>query len=164
MSLTSWMEATAAEVMTTPVTVVDQSDTLESAVQILAEEGISGVPVVTGQGRVVGVLTLSDVVARLAGLERELGSLGTFYTRSALRWDPSSESYSNLEDEDDVLRRLSVSDVMTAEVLSVTPEASMREVARIMYERRIHRVLVLGEGQRLVGLISSLDVLGALLR
>ena len=52
---------------------------------------------------------------------------------------------------------LRVSDVMTASVVSVTPDAEIAEVAKLLTKHGIHRVLVI-DGETLVGVVSSLDL------
>jgi signal-transduction protein with cAMP-binding, CBS, and nucleotidyltransferase domain len=54
--------------------------------------------------------------------------------------------------------KLCVHDVMIDDILSVVPDATLQEVAKVMLERPVHRVLVM-EGGALLGLISSLDLL-----
>ena len=70
------------------------------------------------------------------------------------------------------MQRLCANDVMAEKIFSVSPELSLLEllcvapqdplpaVARLMRDRRIHRVLVL-EGERLVGMVSSFDIVRA---
>lgn len=149
---------TAVDVMSSPVRVLDRYLSLAEAVRILSDEGISAAPVVGSRGEPVGVVSLADIAVYLAGLERSLGRLGGFYFRNGLRWDPTSESYSNLDTDEDVLHSTQVDEVMTAEVYSVGPDASLAAIAREMCQRGIHRVLVL-EDDLLKGLVSTLDVM-----
>jgi len=151
-------QVTAKDVMSSPVRVLDRYLSLAEAVRVLSDEGISAAPVVGSRGEPVGVVSLADIAVYLAGLERSLGRLGGFYFRSGLRWDPTSESYSNLDTDEDVLQTTRVDEVMTEEIYSVPPAASMAEVAREMIARGVHRVLVLDEGH-LEGLVSTLDVM-----
>ncbi len=54
-----------------------------------------------------------------------------------------------------------VEEAMTREVLTVTPDTDVWEAARLLREHRVHRLLVV-EDSKLVGLVSALDLLGAL--
>jgi len=152
----------AKDVMSSPVTVLQQGLPLDEAIQTLTDEGISGAPVVTAAGEPLGVISLSDVGMYLAGLERDLGELGDYYFRSHLRWDRASESWSNIAEDEDLLRRTVVNDVMTPEVVSVSPDTPLPEVVEELHNRHIHRVLVTREG-RVVGVVTTMDVLGALI-
>jgi CBS domain-containing protein len=66
------------------------------------------------------------------------------------------------EMEEEPLRETTVGEIMATEILSVGLDASIPELAKLLWERRIHRVFVSGEGGRPAGVISTLDVLGTL--
>jgi CBS domain-containing protein len=124
---------------------------------VLLRERIHGAPVVEA-GRVVGIVSRSDVVRQLKVEEQRL-------TDSAYYLEPFD---ADLRSPDDDLRmgeavaarvaKLCVHDVMIDDILSVVPDATLQEVAKVMLERPVHRVLVM-EGGALLGLISSLDLL-----
>ena len=67
------------------------------------------------------------------------------------------------DDFQDRLRELSVGDAMTYDVVHVAPEATLSEVAKALCENRVHRVLVM-EGDRLEGIVSTMDLVGVLRR
>jgi CBS domain-containing protein len=157
-----WERQTAATVMTSPVKAVELGATLEEVVQRLVDEAVTGVLVTDRAGRPKGVVSHADVLAYVAGVERGLAGLGQFYFPAAPLTDRVSSGPRvnlSLEDED-ALRETTVDQVMTPEVISVPATAPLSAVARTMVERRIHRVLVEDEGA-IVGIVSTLDVLGA---
>lgn len=156
-----WKTKRAADVMTAPVRSIQRDQSLEEAVRILTDEGISGAPVVDHHGQVVGVLSLHDVLAYLGGLERGLGKLGHFYYRSFLRVDRADGSFGGLDVEDDLLKDTSVDDVMTPDVITVAPDDSLPQVVSRMVTSSIHRVLVT-DASGLCGLVSSMDMMRAL--
>ncbi len=156
-----WKTKRAADVMTTAVRSIQRDQSLEEAVRILTDEGISGAPVVDHHGMVVGVLSLHDVLAFLGGLERGLGKLGHFYYHSFLRWDRANESFGDLDVQDDLLKDTSVDDVMTPDVITVAPDDALPQVVTRMVTSSIHRVLVT-DASGLCGLVSSMDVMRAL--
>jgi len=157
----SWENTTAGEVMTKPVRTIAGDLSLAEAVQILTDEGFSGAPVVDHRGKPLGVISLYDIMAFLAGLERGLGKLGHFYLRSVLRWDRVSDSPANVDYEDDMLRDTSVDDVMTPEIISVSPGTKLPEVTAQLCGEGVHRVLVT-EDDRILGMITTMDVLSAI--
>ena len=57
-------------------------------------------------------------------------------------------------------RQLTVADMMSTDVVAVSPEAPLHEVAALMTEKKIHRILVL-EDKKLVGIVSSSDIVKA---
>jgi CBS domain-containing protein len=54
-----------------------------------------------------------------------------------------------------------VEDIMTEDPLMVSPDVSATLVARQMFEQRVHRVVVVDEEKRPIGIITSLDLLGS---
>lgn len=156
-----WSERVAADVMSSPVKSVELGDSLEQVVHMLADEGVTGALVTDRKGRPVGVVSHADVVAFIAGLERNL-ALGSFYFGSEPRGDLASEGPPvNLSSADeDAFKDARVDQVMTPEVITTPADAPLTSVARTMVEKRVHRLLVERDGV-IVGIVSTLDVLGA---
>lgn len=154
----AWKRTCAEDVMVRAI-VVGRDDSLERALELCADESISGLPVIDGRQRAVGLITVSDMVHYLADSERR-GRTGAG-PHDHLRWEQGSAAHSLQEEEEDLLRMTSVSDVMTEEAVSVDRRVGLGRVAQLMSERRVHRVLVTADG-RLVGLISALDLILAL--
>jgi CBS domain-containing protein len=123
----------------------------------LAAQRITGAPVID-HGRVVGLVSRADVDARVFREQARTAATMVFYQQTDLEAvdSPTDPTASALES----LRSLQVQDVMTRELLSVAPKDPLPEVARLMRDRRIHRVLVL-DGERLVGIVSSFDIVRA---
>jgi hypothetical protein len=76
-------------------------------------------------------------------------------------WEDWTQSQDRGEDADDersdLLDRRTVEEIMSPEIVSVAPTASVREAASMMRRHAIHRLLVM-EGKSLVGIISALDI------
>lgn len=148
----------AQDLMETVVTTVEHSLSLLELQQLLVAEGIGGAPVVDGD-RLVGVVSRSDVVRTLADeWERAEQLVSDFYEALPL----SKTSAWNIipRDTDQVATRLSgltVREVMNPRVISVPPDEPIEAVAACLIRYRIHRVLVTEE-ERLVGIVSSLDL------
>lgn len=130
---------------------------LINAHRFFVEEEIHGAPVVEDDGKVVGVVSTMDLL-RAVEEEHERGSTGSSYFRESLEF--SASGWSNLSsDFQDRLTELTVRDIMNAEIVGVRPETPAAEVARVIRNQRVHRVLVLQEG-KLVGLVSTFDLVG----
>jgi CBS domain-containing protein len=145
---------TARDVMQTQLLTVTPTTSLTRLARLCAEDGISGCPVVTVDGRLVGVVSKTDLLERLlqgpqdsaANLDPlELLGLGEEGVPLTADVD-SSEAYGQVDD------------IMEREIQTVSPADPVADVARLMVNEKIHRVLVVEKG-RLVGLISSLDLL-----
>lgn len=141
----------AAEVMSRTVVVISQDAPLSQAVRLMLDGRISGLPVVDGLGRPVGILTEGDLVRRAetgTGGDRP-GWLASVFTPGRL-----AERYIRTHG-----RR--VAEVMTPEVVAVEEDASLADVAATMQRQRVKRLPVV-RGGRVVGIISRADLLRVL--
>lgn len=147
-----------ADVMQRHVVRVAADDPLSSVSRLFADEQISGAPVVSETGLVVGVVSMSDIV-RSAGEEVPYsGTEAAFYRQiraSQPHW---------LDEPDELAGRLTdlrVSDVMTPELVSIAPDAPISELAKLITDNHVHRVLVIEDtpdGADLVGIVSVFDL------
>lgn len=157
-----WMELKAADVMTSPVMMLNADTPIREAAAILSDAEISGAPVVTGGGRPVGVISLFDIVTHIAGLERPSTAPGGFYSYGYPDFGEDDEFERGVREADtDPFEETQVGDIMTTRLIEVTTETSMPEVAKLMWKSHIHRVLVTSNGN-VSGVISTMDVLRAL--
>ena len=134
------------------VTIADD-DSLQTALELMAENRLSALPVLDGHDRCVGILSASDIVEITRDLNNELRELG--------RVDEVSYQWllENLEEHD--MARHTVGEFMTRNVTSVNRESTLLDAAREMLRHRIHRLPVLDETGRLRGIISTVDILTA---
>lgn len=148
---------TAKDIMRTDVATLRPEDTLESAIDLFEELHISGAPVVDSSGELVGVLSASDI-ARFA---REKGSARGAASEKLEQLDDELTEDEGLFDVDDyseeLLGRERVCDWMTAKVISARPDATLRDLCRVMSRESVHRV-VIASGRKLAGLVTSFDV------
>ena len=157
------MSLRAMDLMTTDVKTVDLEMGLLDLESFFTNERVSGAPVVTG-GRLIGVVSRSDVVRLLANTDKQIRSALSFYQYLS-PWDAESAGpdFFSRESSPTLGRRLAklkVRDAMTSEVFAVPPSASIEELCKEMAAHGVHRVLVV-EGETLHGLVSSLDVVRA---
>lgn len=153
-----WHETPVEEFMTSPVIVLDDTSTLRDAARTLTEAKISGAPVVDHRGQPVGVLSLFDITTYLAGLERPANEPGGFYRQGSLRFDMLDDEAPEFAPDEEV----QVKDVMSPQILSVRPEAPLSNVAKRLRAENLHRVFVRNAKGELVGVVSTMDLLGAL--
>lgn len=149
---------TARDVMQKDVITISPETSLGDAQRLFVEESIGGCPVVDDRNIVVGVISSTDLL-RAVNDERDTAVAETRYYRDDLAF--SSPDWSDLEDFQDRLAELQVSDAMTPGSLLVDIDAPIPDVARTFRQHRVHRVLVV-EGDALAGIISTLDLVGLL--
>jgi CBS domain-containing protein len=126
---------TVGDVMTpNPISIVE-SASLAEAVGILESMKITGLPVIDATGTLVGVLSQTDLVRARA--DQQL----------AKNWPG-----------------LAVGEIMTKPALTISATARLDEAARVMEERRVHRLVVTDEAANPIGIISTGDLVRSWLR
>lgn len=142
---------TAADIMTKDVITVRTDLGVVEAAQLLLDKGINGAPVVDDDGRVVGILCQSDLVAqqKRISLPSIFSFLDGFIPLNSIR---------DLEHEVEKMSAATVGQAMTAKVTSVKSDTNLEEVATLMVERSFHTIPVI-DGGKLVGIIGKSDVL-----
>ena len=170
---------TVRSVMQTEVVTVRPEASVRQLARLLADEEISGVPVVDGNGALVGVVSSTDVV-RVAAEEADV-HMASFALRPEVtppepnsdeEEDPDPYGFFLPEDcplgtegllnelEESELDSRSVSDIMTPVTFTVEADASVMELAGFLVRGRIHRAVVVEDG-RLRGIVTSGDILRA---
>lgn len=142
------------ELMTSTVLAVSPSTSLETVARLFATHHISGAPVVDARGRPVGVVSQSDLVDPDRGREPAPGS-SVYYRICAGVVDellgPPAQAPGV------------AADVLSPYRMAIEATQPLGEAVRQMALAEVHRILVLREG-RLVGILTSMDVLRALAR
>ncbi len=153
-----WSLVTARDIMRKRVVTVSAADALSEVERTLSEHSISGAPVVDAAGRILGVVSLRDLVERYAEDPdaRPRRGHGFFHLSSEETLDEDFDSFEVPDEAEETAR-----DIMTATVYTVPAGAGLKEIAATLCKHKVHRVLVEEQG-RLVGLVSTLDILDAL--
>jgi len=133
----------SAVMSTNPISIGPDAD-LHAAARLLGENKVSGLPVVDDKRRVVGLISEADVLS-MTGIQR------THTFRDVIR---------HVLGEPVPGRRQGtrVGDFMTSPAITITPDADIRDAARILDEKRIKRLPVIDDDHRLVGIISRADI------
>jgi CBS domain-containing protein len=131
---------------------------VEEVVRTLREHELPGVPVVDGDGRCLGIVTEADLV-----LPDEQGDLHLPHYVNLFGGTVFLESLGRFEGRLRKAFAATAADMMTAAPDTVTPDTTVREAARLIHESGHNRLPVV-DGGRLVGVVTRLDVLGALAR
>ena len=138
-----------------PVTVSPDAS-VEEVVRTLGEHELPGVPVVDGDGRCVGIVTEADLV-----LPDDEGDLHIPHYVNLFGGTVFLEPLGRFEDRLRKAFASTASDMMTADPDAVGPDTTVREAARAIHETGHNRLPVVEDG-RLVGVVTRVDVLGAL--
>ncbi len=149
------MPQTVADLMNHDVLTVTPTTPLAEAIQILVDRQISGLPVVDGTGKLVGVISESDLMWREKGLDRPPYIM--FLDSVIYLQNPAKHE----QDLHKVLGQ-TVGEVMTAHAISITPDATIPTAARILHEHKIHRLPVVDSEDRPIGIITQGDIVRAI--
>lgn len=146
---------TAKDLMTREVITVSQDADVLEAAKIMLTRHINGLPVTDEAGRLVGVICQSDLVAQQKKLPvPSLFSLFGGYIPLT--------STDQLDREVGKIAAMTVKQAMTAEPVSVGPDAPVDEVASLMVDRGLYTLPVVEAG-RIVGVLGKEDVLRTLI-
>ncbi|MER9730803.1 CBS domain-containing protein [Mesorhizobium sp. M0217] len=140
----------AAAIMSKPVVGIDPSASIAEAAAMMLFRKISGFPVIRGDGTLVGIVSEGDFLRR--------GELGTERKRS--RWLEVLVSPGKAADEYVRANGRRIEEVMSQDVVTASPTASLAEVVDLMTRHHIKRIPVVDNG-KVVGIITRSDVLRA---
>jgi CBS domain-containing protein len=143
--------------METDVVSVRPEEEVETLLKLMREHELPGIPVVDEGNRLVGIVTESDLVMRDEEADLHLPHHidllgGVIYLESTKRYEER-------------LRRglaSTVAEMMTADPVTVRPEDTPHEAGRIIAERKHNRLPVVDSDGRLLGVVTRVDVLAAL--
>jgi CBS domain-containing protein len=138
----------ARDVMTAPAVACREEAFFEEIAEILADRDISGMPVVDRDGKVVGVISERDLAYALGGP----------MVRLALRRHNERPLHDVAELPRGARR---ARDIMTTPALTVSADAQLENIARLMRLHQVNRIPVVDDDQ-LIGVVTRGDVLGAI--
>ena len=147
------MQLRARDIMNADVISVDASMDLRELAKLFLEKGISGAPVVDGNGNLAGVISQTDLIYYSLMRDDELRRESSFYDSARVEGWHVPRGF-QIED----CNSGCVADVMTPLVHAVTEQSTVESVRRLMTRKHIHRVIV-RRGRKVAGIISALDVL-----
>jgi CBS domain-containing protein len=143
------LEMLVRDVMTKNVLSITKYESIMQVANTLTEKNISGLPVVDRENKVIGIVTQADILS-MVGVSRE----HTF--KDLLKY---------MLGERLPERRIGdlVGDIMTSPALTIRPDTNIAEAVKIMDEKRIRRLTVVDESNRLIGILTRADILKAVI-
>lgn len=121
--------------MSTNVVTADPNTSLPEANRLMRDNEIRRLPVVD-DGRLIGIISMTDVYEA----------------------EPSDATSLSVWEVNYLLERTRVHEIMTRDVITISPDASMSEAARDMLEKKIGGLPVVGDGDKLIGIITESDI------
>jgi CBS domain-containing protein len=135
------------DIMTTDPISVRGDTLLKETARIMVRQQVSGLPVIDDGGRLIGIVTEGDFLRQEASRDRpyRMSLLDALFG----------------EGEPEAPAAETVGEVMTDKVVTIAPDATLGEAARLMTSRNVKRLPVVNREGRLVGIISRADVVNA---
>jgi CBS domain-containing protein len=140
------MSVRVNDVMTKQVAAVRTTASFKEIAVRLREQRVSAFPVIDDGGKVIGVVSEADLIAKAA-------------VESAYESQPGPLSGLLHRHELEKARGLTAAELMTTPAVTVSPYQLVSHAAHLMYERRVKRLPVVDDNGRLVGIVSRTDVL-----
>jgi CBS domain-containing protein len=143
----------AKSIMNTQVITARPDMTCDEVQQLLMINRISGAPVVDREGSLVGVISVSDILAsglNMGGADSvEQALLDRMLAEEGFHLESITEGF--------------VSDFMTRDVVRAFPETSVHRLAELMLHHRVHRVIIVeAHTNQVKGIVTSFDLLKVL--
>jgi CBS domain-containing protein len=132
---------TVADVMTREVVTVSPTESFKTCADLMRIHEVSALPVVVGGNRVVGIVSEADLMRSVAAMPDKPG-MPASVPRGAV----------------------TAADVMTLEVVTIAPTATVAAAARTMFQQHVKRLPVVDGSRGLVGIVSRADILRVFLR
>lgn len=138
------------QIMSANVQVTTVGASIPDVARLMHRHGVSGLPVLDDEGQLAGIITETDIISH--EIQVDTPTYVPFLDAIIrMPWDTS---------EDDLRRVLATTagELMTHPVFSVTVDATVRDVATLMFERKVNPVPVLDRENRVVGIVSRSDI------
>ena len=142
---------TAKDIMTKRVETLRQRDTIHYALTVMAENDVSAIPVVSPDGKLMGIISQRDIIAEAREKDVEGSERVDAYNVLAFQGVMLDE-----------LTNERVQDMMSEKVVGVHPDDAVTQVADKMLEQSIHHLPVMNDDNEILGIISTMDILTGL--
>ncbi|MEH2075019.1 CBS domain-containing protein [Nostoc sp.] len=149
------MPKTVADVMSRDPIVVYAETPLKEAIQILAERHISGLPVVDDVGKLVGIISETDLMWQETGVTPPAYIM--FLDSVIYLKNPATY-------ERDLHKALgqTVGEVMSKNPIAISSDKTLKQAATIMHDRSVHRLPVIEGTDRVIGILTRGDIIRAM--
>lgn len=139
----------AAHIMASPVHVIDLEMDLITAATLLADEGISGAPVVDHDGRIVGVVSEKDFLRKM-GAGRTLSFMQVI-----------AQCLKNKGCVAVPMKHQTIRDIVTMPAITALPDIALADISALLMEKNINRLPIVDGTQRPIGIVTRSDLVNS---
>ncbi|MEY3401823.1 MAG: hypothetical protein RLZZ86_1438, partial [Cyanobacteriota bacterium] len=149
------MSKTVADVMSHNPILVSPQTPLKEAIQILAEKRISGLPVIDDAGKLVGIISETDLMWQETGVTPP----AYIMILDSVIYLQNPGTY-----ERDLHKALgqTVGEVMSKNPVAISPDKSLKEAAQLIQNHKVQRLPVLDNGGNVIGILTRGDIIRAM--
>ena len=145
---------TAQDIMTTDVVSVSLDTSLKDLAAKFVEARFSNLPVLDGDGNLVGIISETDLIEQHRPLH--IPTVMTLFD-----WVFTVGSEKRFQEEVDRVTAATVGQLYRKDPITCSPEASVRDLAVLMGRHKVHLLPVV-DGQKMVGVVARLDLIKAM--
>lgn len=138
------MQFYVKDIMSTDLITIKENTQIRDVIKIFVNNDVTGLPVLDHDGYLAGVVSSTDILQKESSHTFYLATLGKNYDLELM--------------EDARFFDQPVSSIMTEDLFTIEPDATVAKMAKIMYDKKIHRLLVT-EYDKLVGIVTTFDIL-----
>jgi len=147
---------TVKEIMTKEVLTVTRETSIKELSDLFIKHRVNGFPVVDGTGQLTGIVTEKNLIEQSKNLHIPTVIAlfdAVIYLESGKKFEEEVKRYNATR----------VEDIYTKEVVTISPDTGIHEVASLMAEKSVHSIPVV-EGKTILGIVGKLDVIKGLAR
>lgn len=142
----------AKDIMSTKVITIREDASVKELADLFLTEDVSGVPVVNAQGDLIGIVSEGDLIIKDARIHYPT------YVHLLDSYIYFPGSLGRFRKEFKKALGALVRDIMTSEVVTANGETNIEDIATLMVDKNISRVPIMGEGRKIVGIITKHDI------
>jgi CBS domain-containing protein len=146
------MAKTVADIMTRDPITARPETPLKTVIQTLAERRISGLPVLDATDKLIGVISETDLMWQETGVTPPAYIMildSVIYLENPAQYDK------------DLHKALgqTVGEVMSRDPITTTPDQSIATAAKLMHDRKVHRLPVVNDQGQVIGILTRGDII-----
>ncbi len=146
----------AKDIMTSDVITVNPATTIDELARLLIDNKISGVPVLDDSGDLIGIVTENDLISQNKRLH--IPTIVRLFDAFIMLENPGK-----IEKEFRKMSASTVNDICSKDVITVTEDTLLEDIATIMSEKNVHLLPVV-EGKKIKGIIGKIDMIKGIAR
>ena len=145
---------TARDIMTKEVITVTKSTPIKELSDLFIKYKVNGFPVQDDDGQLIGIVTEKNLIEQSKNLHIPTVIAlfdAVIYLESGKKFEEQVKRYNATQ----------VEDIYTSNVITVSPEVGIQEIASLMAEKSVHSIPVV-DGKKILGIIGKLDIIKGL--